>query len=374
MAEAHLPSFLAFFASLLSVRLLEKPARRYGLVDVPGGRKQHAGEIALIGGLVTLVGVLAALVFARKALGMHLPLLAGCVVLLITGIIDDHRDLKAEAKFLPQIAVALLMAWPADNSLLGLGNLVGLGPIDLGVFSIAVTVFAVVGVINALNMSDGMDGLAGGFALIGLAAFAYVASHLGLPIRFQMLTLFGGALAGFLVFNLRHPWRRQARIFLGDSGSMVLGFVLAWFAVDLSQGRHPTMTPVTALWILALPLMDTVSVMLRRMRKGLNPFAAGRDHLHHVLLHAGFTHCQVVWVLLLAGAALAALGVAGWQAGVPEPLMFGGFAALFGLYHVWGTGHAWRLAKWLRRMQRSLESEPVQAAVICPPRDNDPSH
>lgn len=354
MAEAHLSSLLAFATSFISVRILEKPARRFGLVDTPGGRKHHVGEVALIGGLVTLVGVLVAASVEHHAFGMHVYLLAGCVVLLVTGLIDDRRDLGPAAKFAPQIVTALLMAVPAGQSVTDLGDLLGIGHIFVGAWAVVFTVFAVVGVINAFNLSDGLDGLAGGLAFIGLVSFAIVAYRLGLPVRYQMLLLFAGAVLGFLFFNLRLPWQGHAQIFLGDSGSMVLGFALAWFAVDLSQGERRAMPPVVALWVLALPIIDTISLMLRRLHKGQNPFRGGRDHLHHVLLHAGFSHCATVWILLSTASLMAAMGVGGWIAGVPEHWLFFGFVAIALTYHYVGVGNAWKFSWKLRRARSDV--------------------
>jgi UDP-GlcNAc:undecaprenyl-phosphate GlcNAc-1-phosphate transferase len=200
-------------------------------------------------------------------------------------------------------------------------------------------------VINAMNMIDGADGLAGGISLIVLLIF-FEFSHGGNGANSTFLILLSYAIAGFMLFNMRAPWRPRAAVFLGDSGSMMLGFVLAWYAVDLASVRN-VFTPITAVWILAVPLMDTVCLMIRRMLKGGSPFAPDREHLHHVLQRMGFSHGETVMIVWLLALLLASIGVGGWWLGVSEYVMFYGFMALFVLYFV-GMVHAWRLMRSIR--------------------------
>jgi UDP-GlcNAc:undecaprenyl-phosphate GlcNAc-1-phosphate transferase len=135
---------------------------------------------------------------------------------------------------------------------------------------------------------------------------------------------------------------------------VLLGFALAWYAVNLAQVRE-VFTPITAIWILAIPLMDTTGLMVRRMLKGRSPFSADREHLHHILQRAGFTPGQTVGIVYALTLLLAAIGVTGWWLGVPEYVMFYSFMALFGLYMV-GVVHAWELMKRVRRLHDGLEA------------------
>jgi UDP-GlcNAc:undecaprenyl-phosphate GlcNAc-1-phosphate transferase len=116
---------------------------------------------------------------------------------------------------------------------------------------------------------------------VAFAWYAGVAADSGLEIQFKIAVIFCGAIAGFLLFNLRFPWQRQARVFLGDAGSLMIGFALGWFAIDLTQGPGRTFPPIAALWILLLPLVDCVSLMTRRLRSGKSPVVADRRHIHH---------------------------------------------------------------------------------------------
>jgi UDP-GlcNAc:undecaprenyl-phosphate GlcNAc-1-phosphate transferase len=222
-------------------------------------------------------------------------------------------------------------------------------------------VFAVLGVINAMNMIDGVDGLAGGVALIALLIFAAFVAATGQLHTTLLLPLIGGV-AGFMLFNLRTPWRSRASVFMGDAGSVLLGFSLAWYSVNLAQVRD-VFTPITAIWILAVPLMDTTALMIRRVIKGRSPFSADREHLHHILQRAGFTPGETVAILYALTLLMAAVGVAGWWLGLPEYVMFYAFMALFVAYF-YGMLHAWKLMKKLRRLRVRLATPPLEPQTI----------
>jgi UDP-GlcNAc:undecaprenyl-phosphate GlcNAc-1-phosphate transferase len=207
------------------------------------------------------------------------------------------------------------------------------------------TVFAVVGVINAVNMIDGMDGLAGSTSLVSFAWYGVAATAAGLPGLAALAWVMCGGLAGFLLLNLRLPWQPRARVFLGDAGSTLLGFSLAWFAIDLTQGPGRTMPPIAALWVVLLPLADTVSLMARRRSRGMSPFHPDREHIHHFLLAHGFSVSGALLVLVGVSILFGAVGVLGWRMGVPEPVLFYAFASLFFAYHytmkwAWARLHA----------------------------------
>jgi UDP-GlcNAc:undecaprenyl-phosphate/decaprenyl-phosphate GlcNAc-1-phosphate transferase len=212
-----------------------------------------------------------------------------------------------------------------NTAFVQLGPLVGGGqPVYLNQLSIPFTIFALVGLINAINLSDGLDGLAGGLSAIALAFFSGIAWLLGFPNALALGLATLGAALGFLIFNIRHPWQQRARVFMGDSGSLVLGLILGVLSFKLTQRPVGTgMPPVLALWILAVPLIDTVTVLLRRIAAGRNPLKADQQHLHHIILRAGFSHAQTVWIILGVAAGLAALAVLAWKIGVSDAkLMF----------------------------------------------------
>jgi UDP-GlcNAc:undecaprenyl-phosphate GlcNAc-1-phosphate transferase len=211
----------------------------------------------------------------------------------------------------------------------------------------------VLGTINAVNMADGLDGLAGGLVLVSLAFFGAAAWDLGLDRPCKLIVLMAMTVCGFLIFNLRFPWQHRARVFMGDSGSMMLGLFLTWFAVELTnRPSGGTLEPMSAVWFIAVPLMDMGLVIARRLFKGLSPFAADRTHLHHILLAVGFSAGQVTWMLIGLAVACGAFGWFGWKAGLPGYAMFYAFVGLFGVA-ILLRRRVWRLLRTLRRLRRN---------------------
>jgi UDP-GlcNAc:undecaprenyl-phosphate GlcNAc-1-phosphate transferase len=358
MNHPFLFPFLAIPVTAALILFFRRHALHLGVVDVPGGRKHHHGEIPLVGGLGMFGGLALIALATGSFLAGHAAFFAAVSLLVVTGFVDDRSGLSPRVRFVLQAIAALIMVYGAGIRLDNFGNLFGFGDVTTGPFAAPLTVFAVLGVINAINMIDGVDGLAGGVALIALlvfAAFAAAGGYLGLT----MLLPLAGVIIGFMVFNLRTPWRSKASVFMGDAGSVLLGFALAWYAVDLAQARQ-AFTPITAIWILAIPLMDTTALMVRRVAKGRSPFSADREHLHHILQRAGFTPGQTVAIVYTLSLLLAAIGVAGWWLGVPEYAMFYSFMALFGLYF-YGMLHAWKLMKRLRRLRHRFGMPGYQA-------------
>lgn len=351
---------LALPVTVVLIMYLRRKAYSLGLMDMPGGRKQHHSEVPLVGGLGMFGGLVVAALVSGGLLQSSGALLAGLSLLVLVGYVDDHKALSAVSRFLLQAVAALIMVYWGELRLDNLGNLFGYGDVVLGSWSVPMTVFAVLGVINAMNMIDGADGLAGGLALIALLFFSGFAGLAGVLSETLLLPLIA-ALAGFMLFNLRNPWRERASVFMGDAGSMLLGFALAWYAVDLAATRE-LMTPITAVWILAIPLMDTISLMIRRILKGVSPFAADNEHLHHVLQRAGFSHGQMVAVVHAVAVFMAGVGVAGWKLGVPEYVMFYAFMTVFALYF-YGMLHAWKLMRAVRKVHDVVDPHGSRAAA-----------
>ncbi len=323
----------AFLFTLFLTWKLKKVAYRLELVDRPGKRKHHTQMIPLVGGVAMGFAFLLSMLTLNESLESYYSLFAAMILMVILGIVDDKYELAAHHRFPVQIIAAILIIVIGGVSIKDLGDLLGQGSIALGYESYVVSVFCVVGVINALNMSDGMDGLAGGLA--GISTFCLVILVLfsgrhGLDGILLLLLL--TVIIGFLCFNLRHPWQQQATVFMGDSGSMMLGLVLAWFLIDLSQGEQRAFSPVTALWIFALPLLDTISIMLRRLLNGQSPFQADRQHLHHLVQAAGFSDCQTTGILLLMAGSLALIGMLSWYLAIADVVMFWAFISVFVVY------------------------------------------
>lgn len=325
-----------FLITSLSLFALKPVASRMGLIDIPGGRKTHKAPTPLIGGVGIYAGTLLMSLFTPAVILEYSALLATSALVLFVGIFDDARELKVSVRMGAHAFAAWLMAAVAGNQLLSLGNLFSFGSVELGILAIPVTMFATVGVINAINMSDGVDGLSGGLVTIALIFIAIVAMTSGNRQLLQFSTLLVFALLAFLVMNFRAPWKQPAMVYLGDAGSTMLGFVLAWLIIEATQGTDAVMAPVHALWFLAVPLIDTVSLLIKRPLRGHSPFSAGRDHLHHRLLNAGFSLEQTVIGLYLVSVLMGSVGLLGYYYAVSEAVLFWSFMALFVLYMVAG--------------------------------------
>ena len=313
---------LALGITAIATPMLARAAAGWGLLAQSGPRKSHEGAVPAIGGIAMGTAFLAVYAVTGLAASLSPLLAAAACVTLIGGVLDDRHDLRSLAKFGFQIAAAALLAAAGDALLTNLGHLMTPQLFTLGRWAIPLTVFALVGVMNAINMADGLDGLAGGLALvacINFGAAAILAGHAG---EFAVICIAAGATFGFLLFNARSPWRSQAAVFMGDSGSLLLGLLLGWFAVRLAMAERPALAPITAVWILALPIGDTVTLLVRRALRGRSPFSADRQHLHHILIALGLSPGQAVAALVLLSFMLGAAGLAAETLGAPEHLMF----------------------------------------------------
>lgn len=327
-----LAALCAFCSATAALLILRRLAPALGLVDVPGGRKDHAQPTPVVGGIAIMAGMLACASLLRFD-AMSLALLICSLAVFLAGLLDDMREISQYPRFAAQIIACVAFVWLVDIPLRSVGNLIGTGNIGLWIFVYPMTVFAVVGVINAINMSDGLDGLAGGQGLVTAVAVALAAHWSGLADLALLFAALAASLAAFLAFNMRFPWQKRASVFLGDAGSMTLGFLFGWAAVLLTQGADRSMPPICALWLVVIPLCDTVSLMLRRRSAGRSPFNPDREHLHHQLLARGYSPGQTSWLLIVAAAATSGVGLAGWRLQVPEPALFALFVALFITHH-----------------------------------------
>ncbi len=326
----------AFLTTLIAILALRPVARKIGLVDKPGGRKTHSRDTPLIGGLGIYLGLLIGCLLSPDTMTHYQSLLLISSLLLLIGLIDDFYPLPALLRMGIQVIAAWLMCTMGDNQLIYLGKLFTGSELLLGRFSILMTIFATVGVINAINMIDGMDGLSGGMVTICLLFMSIAAGLSGnnpALLNFSMLVI--ACLIGFLMLNYRAPLKKSALIYLGDSGSTLLGFILAWILIEGSQGGNERVIPATvALWFLAIPLMDTVYLFIARPLSGKSPFEPGTDHLHHWLARHGVGKGKVV--LLLYGGGLLLGGIGMLLLAFPTMEMFSLyiFLAFFAIYAV----------------------------------------
>ncbi|KAA6181860.1 undecaprenyl-phosphate alpha-N-acetylglucosaminyl 1-phosphate transferase [Thiohalocapsa marina] len=305
-----------------------------GLLDHPGERRKiHRVAVPHVGGLALFAGLLVGLALAGEGGWWSAPML-GAWLLVIVGTLDDQLQLGPRLRLLAQAGAALLLTLGGGVTLDSLGNLLGFGNIQLGIFAVPFTVFAMVGIINAFNMIDGIDGLAGGLALLALGCVLLIAPPQGHLLTVMLCIM--GALIPFLLCNLELPGGRRCKVFLGDAGSLLLGYVVVWALVSATQTPSGAggagIEAVTALWLVAIPLMDTLAVMLRRISLGRHPFEADQGHLHHLLSRYFNDQRPALMLILAAAAAMAGMGLIGNVVNVNTPTLFYGALALFATY------------------------------------------
>jgi UDP-GlcNAc:undecaprenyl-phosphate GlcNAc-1-phosphate transferase len=308
-----LTSAVALVVSLAVTPFVRLVAERMGLLDQPDTRRKiHQQPVPRLGGVAIAIAFGAALGFAAlatndlNAVGILRPnrapaILAGAGLLVVIGIIDDVRGMRALVKLSWQIsAAALAFAMGLSLERLHLPQ----GTVDLGILALPVTVIWIVAVINAINLIDGLDGLATGVVLTALGAFALLAASDGVDPTLPIIAAAGGAAIGFLAYNL-HP----ASIIMGDTGSMFLGFVVGAVSISLVQDGVAPQPPWVPIIALAIPLADMVWAIVRRSARGDPFFVADRGHIHHQLLRAGLSQRDAMLILTAVSAGLAVVAV-----------------------------------------------------------------
>jgi UDP-GlcNAc:undecaprenyl-phosphate GlcNAc-1-phosphate transferase len=304
-----LTSAVALVVSLLVTPIVRHIAHRQGLLDQPDAeRKIHQFPVPRLGGVAIAIAFAVAIGFAALAtedldpVGFLRPnrapaILAGALLLVVVGVIDDVRGMRAMVKLFWQVAAAVLV--------LSIEHLeLPWGTVSLGLLALPLTVAWIVLIINAINLIDGLDGLATGVVLTALGAFALLSASDGVDPTLPIIAAAGGAAIGFLAYNL-HP----ASIIMGDTGSMFLGFVVGAVAISLTQDGVNPQPPIVPLVALAIPLIDTTWAVIRRTARGEPFFVADRGHVHHQLLRAGLTQRDAMLTLTAISAALALIAV-----------------------------------------------------------------
>ncbi|MEZ8544020.1 UDP-N-acetylglucosamine--undecaprenyl-phosphate N-acetylglucosaminephosphotransferase [Vibrio splendidus] len=340
-------SFVGFF-SFSSLFLMRKVAKTIGLVDKPNSRKLHSGAVPLVGGISICLSI-GQFIASNPDVIAHSYLFLGCITtLVIVGALDDKFDLSFKIRLLIQALLSIGMMHFADLRLQNIGDIVGIGAINLGVLSPIVTILAVIGAINAFNMVDGIDGLLGGLSIVtfaGIAILLQVESQHGLS---YLCVVFIAAIIPYILMNLGILGRKR-KVFMGDAGSMMIGFTVIWLLLGASQEENSfLMRPITALWLIAIPLMDMAAIMFRRVRRGDSPFKPDREHLHHIFQRLGFTSKQTLAIIFLTASLFAGIGIYGELTGIKESTMFLLFVACFTIYTV-AMSYIWRITSLVRR-------------------------
>ena len=297
-----------FLISLVGTFGLCKLASRLNLLALPGEHRQHQDATPMVGGIAIYFGILAGLPLVDDS---YLNLMPSLTLLTVIGVLDDRYKLPSWSRFIAQGVAVYLMIKLTGVQLHSLGAVFSEYPSSLGQWSIPLTIFASIGVINAINMSDGLDGLAASMVIVVIIGMLYYG------IADQSLALVTcAAIVGFLLWNMR-VFRSRAKVFMGDAGSTGLGLILAYLLIKSSQSPS-AFPPVTALWLLALPLIDAVAVLIVRPLRGRSPFGADRIHYHHLLLKRNLMVNTVVLIALIGQVMLIALSVYLLDSGVSE--------------------------------------------------------
>lgn len=299
---------IIFFSALASLFVARKIARKVGLVDKPNVRKHHSGHIPLVGGVSIYISIWV-LFFLQPTWFPNFYFYIICVsLLLFVGILDDRFDLPVRPRIVLQAGVAIVMMFSGLH-LASLGDIFFGYAVGLGLLGYLLTIFAVMCAINAFNMVDGIDGLLGALSCVSFASLGIAFSLHGKNELAQWCVCLTIACTPYILLNLGIPWGRKFKVFMGDAGSALIGFTVIWLVILATQGATAILHPVTALWIIAVPLMDMIRVMVLRIRRGDSPFKPDREHLHHILLKYGFKHSTALFIVLAIAISFSVMGI-----------------------------------------------------------------
>ena len=338
---------VAFLASIFTIKVLLPLAPQIGLIDYPTDRKNHSGAIPLIGGISIFIGVLiASTLFVPQSQLLNLYLISSAILVFI-GTLDDIYDLKVAPRMLAQALIASIMVFGGGIYISDFGNLFALGDVDIGLYGIIFTVLAVITAINAFNMIDGIDGLAGAMSINSILCIAILSSlaegqrDILLPLILVVATI------PYLFYNVKRRKTKGKKIFMGDAGSMFMGLTVIWLltiGTQHSADETAAFRPVTALWIIAVPLIDMFAIMLRRIKKGVSPFQADNGHLHHICMRLGLTSRQALLAITALAIVFSTVGILGEIYQVPDIIMLTTFIILFLLY-AFALQHVWKFIR-----------------------------
>ncbi|KAB2336771.1 undecaprenyl/decaprenyl-phosphate alpha-N-acetylglucosaminyl 1-phosphate transferase [Cytobacillus depressus] len=280
---------LCFLASIILTPLVKKFAFAIGATDKPNQRKVHQKIMPRLGGLAIFISFIIGILFLRPTDEFSLPIIIGSFIIVITGVLDDLFELSAKIKLLGQLAAALTVVLAGVQ--VEFINIPFWGPLEFGFFSIPLTILWIVGVTNAINLIDGLDGLAAGVSSIALITISGMAVLMGDVYVMSMGLIVLGSTLGFLVYNF-HP----AKIFMGDTGALFLGYIISVLAL-LGFKNITILSLIIPVIILGVPISDTLFAIIRRFVNKQPLSAPDKSHLHHCLLKLGYTHRQTVLII-----------------------------------------------------------------------------
>ncbi len=340
---------VSFVVAFAVVRMLKPIAYLVDLVDKPGGRKHHEGVIPLIGGIAIYSSVcITTFLFIDQPIFIRLFLLAGGLIVFM-GSVDDRYELSARFRLIGQFLVSCIFVYGLDVHIESFGNLFGFGDLNPGWLGYPLAVLSLMGVVNAMNMLDGMDGLVGSISMVSVIGLVGLFGSNG-DATFQLLCLaFIGATSAFLIFNIwGSPVRSFNKVFMGDAGSMFLGLSLGVLLIEGSQKEIGAFSPVVALWFVLLPMTDMFTIMYRRIKRGRSPMDPDRTHIHHIIMRAGFSGKQTLYMMVLMQAIFVAVGISMMKYGLPDWFSFL-LALVFIVIYQMLMKRSWRFIRWTRR-------------------------
>ncbi|WP_411954036.1 glycosyltransferase family 4 protein [Alkalibacillus sp. S2W] len=303
MTQELIIIFLSTFAlAVIVTPLIIKLAKKYNLVDCPNDRKKHNGSIPLMGGLAIIIPVLIMGIILQPESEHMLGIVVGGSLIIIAGVLDDILSLKPLTKLVIQIAAAVIVM--SSGLMIEALTVPFMGHVDLGILSYAVTLFWIIGVTNALNLIDGLDGLASGVAAIAFGSILVMAISDSTTVVIYLSILYVASLLGFLVYNF-YP----AKIFLGDTGSLFIGYSLAVISM-LGLFKNVTVFSfIVPIMVLMIPIFDTLFAIIRRTINKQHIMTADRMHIHYVLLGLGFGHRNTVLIIYAFSIMFGALAI-----------------------------------------------------------------
>ncbi|WNC69550.1 UDP-N-acetylglucosamine--undecaprenyl-phosphate N-acetylglucosaminephosphotransferase [Thalassotalea nanhaiensis] len=323
-----------FILSFAAIKFFTPLAVNIGLVDIPNERKLHIGHVPLVGGIAIFLAVLvASYLFLPNTIELRMYLIASAMIVFI-GALDDKYDLSVHVKLVGQIIVASILIYGINGYISNFGNLFGFGDITIGAWGIVFSYFAIIVIINAFNLVDGIDGLAGCLSINTFISIAILFLITNQRNYFVYPLIIIAAILPYLMFNLGLYRKTVQKIFMGDAGSMFIGLSIIWLLTLGTQGESASFRPVTALWICAMPLMDMLAIFVRRVKKGKSPFKPDRDHLHHILQRAGLSQAKTLFTIVLLSVLMSSIGFAGEYFYFAEVLMLVSFLIIFVLYNL----------------------------------------
>ncbi len=344
MSENIFPYSFSLVLTYVLTRLLIPAAPRLGLMDIPCDRKKHTGAIPLVGGLAIYASIfICTMLFTQLQIELLSIITLGGILTTI-GTLDDKYGLSPKLRLIIQFCAGGLLSYGAGIQLQSLGNVFGMGMIQTGILAVPLTAIGIAALANAYNMTDGIDGLAASLGIVGFLALIISLYEQLTPAEFKVLSFYALSLATYLIFNFAIKPLAPSKVFMGDAGSMFIGFSIGAFCIYFSQKAKYELSPTTVLWFVAVPLYDMIATMIRRMRKGQSPFYPDRTHLHHLLMHLGLNGKQALAAIVMFASALGGIGVLIDSYKIENYYSFSAFMLIFILY-LQVILHAWKVKK-----------------------------